>query len=66
MNEPVAPPGLEKPGGALILVCCKCTRQGVFVAPNRDRGNQDAFALGWRVVGGLAFCKKCAKKWVRR
>ncbi len=66
MDRPIAPAGIEKPGGAVILVCCKCTRQGVFLAPNRDRGNLDSFALGWRTVNGVSYCKSCAKKWVLR
>ena len=47
--------------GALMLVCTKCTRYGVFAAPTRGQAETQASQKGWAERQGKTICPKCPK-----
>ena len=45
--------------GRLTLVCSKCTRERMWIAPDRHQADLRAQAEGWRESNGKTICPKC-------
>jgi hypothetical protein len=56
--SPTLNPAAPK-GGALELVCVRCTRARWFPGATREDAGREAESKGWALINGKVYCNRC-------